>query len=138
MKRLFSKGFTTIILALLIGFLVISFIGCSTSNQTAIQQMMDQTSDPILIGKAAYFDAAGIYTNTAKMYLNYKAMLDANHQDISGNIQNLLNEMKSVLDDWKSLTGMAQMIAVNDGSEAFAEKRRLIIFQLAQFMEGGK
>jgi hypothetical protein len=122
---------------LVVTALLVGWVGCTGVNQTATQQMLRQTDNPVLIGKAAYFDVAGIYKDTAETYMRYKSILKSKYPDINARVVGLLNEMKRALDDWEALSGMVQIVAINDGSPDFQGKRRQIIFELAEFIEGG-
>jgi hypothetical protein len=111
--------------------------GCSATNQTATQQIMQTTSDPIKIADAMYFDVMGIYKDTAQIYLRYKPIVQKSNPDIDIMVVQKLNEMKKNLDEWKVLSGTAKMIAINQGTDEFHEMRRQIIFDLADYLEKG-
>jgi hypothetical protein len=52
---------------ILLLLLILPLVGCLAT--TATQNMAEQTSDPVLLGKAAYYDALTLYNNTAEIYL---------------------------------------------------------------------
>jgi hypothetical protein len=111
--------------------------GCAP-NQSATQQMIEQTNDAGKLAKAAYYDVAGIYTETAKTYLRYKPILVEKHPKIDKKVKDLVNEMKKALDDWKLMTDATEkLFAIDAGSEDFHNMRREILFELAAFIDGG-
>jgi hypothetical protein len=124
---------------LALALVVAGFAAGCAPNQSAAQQMVEQTDDAGKLAKAAYYDVAGIYTETARMYLRYKPILVEKHPTIDAKVKNLVNEMKKALDDWQLMTdATAQLFAIDAGSEDFHNKRREILFELAGFIDGGK
>lgn len=124
---------------LALALVVAGLAAACAPNQSATQQMTEQTDDAGKLAKAAYYDVAGIYTETAKMYLRYKPILVQKHPKIDAKVKELVNEMKKALDDWKLMTdATAQLFAIDAGSEDFHNKRREILFELAAFIEGGR
>lgn len=118
-----------------IGILLLLPLLMGCAGQSATQQMMSQTDDVVLIGKAALFDVEGIYKDTAETYLRYELILKEEYPDKNQKVKELLNEMKGFIDDWRLLEGMTQILAINDGSEEFQDIRRQVIFQLADFID---
>lgn len=124
---------------LALALVVAGFAAGCAPNQSATRQMNEQTDDAGKLAKAAYYDVAGIYTETARMYLRYKPILVGKYPTIDQKVKDLVNEMKKALDDWEMMTdATAQLFAINTGSEDFHNKRREILFELAAFIEGGR
>lgn len=115
--------------------LCFGLISCSAINKSATQQMMDQTQDPIKIAAAVYFDAMGIYAETARSYLRYKLILEKNSPEANEKAKDLLNQMKERLDYWNTLYGIAKIAAINAASDEFHEMRREVILQLADYLD---
>lgn len=111
-----------------------TFSGCA-NNQSAYQQISQQSNDPIDLAQALYVDAMDLYLDTGRIYKNYQALLIKEHPDLNHEILSLHNQMYDLLKQWRQLSGIARIGAIAQDSEKFHELRRRIIFELADIIE---
>jgi restriction endonuclease len=114
--------------------------GCITigANKSAVAQISAEQNPKIeKLAAAAYYDVLGLYTELGKTYLDYRDMLEAKNPKANKFIKDSLNEMKAFLDKWKALDAVAKLKAINEGDPEFRKIRREVLFELAEYLEGG-
>jgi hypothetical protein len=121
---------------ILLLLLILPLVGCLAT--TATQNMTKQTSDPVLLGKAAYYDALTLYNNTAEIYLRYRPILQTENPDANALVKAKLQEMKATLDKWRDLSDLLKLGEIEAGSPEFQDTRRQILFSMAKYLEGGE
>ena len=75
--------------------------GCAT-NQTATQQLQQQTDDLSIIAMGTYYDALSAYKDAQDLYIPYKDWMVKAHPDIDSKITGHFQDAWDVLKVWKA------------------------------------
>jgi len=92
---------TWIIIALVCSGMALT--SCTAKNQTATQQIAEQTSDPYKIATAVYLDCRIAYNKSLRSYLPYADLLESSNSAAAEKIRHMFNEAEKVLTDYKKL-----------------------------------
>jgi len=98
----------TILLMAVLSFPVFTMHGCA-GHQTAVQQMLEQTHDPVYIAKASYYDGLSTYRKAQQSYMTVKPDLDKFNPDLGKKIHDDLQKAWDILKAWKA-TGLVSAV----------------------------
>lgn len=104
--------------------ILVVFAGCA--QQTATQQIVKQTSDPVVIALAVLTDAQDAYIGVQQLYKPYQKAIKATSPETDKQIIDWLKEANKILDEWEDM-GDIQI----GKKDAFREYIRKISLELA-------
>lgn len=106
--------------------MVLLFAGCAP-NQSATQQLAQQTTDPAIIALAVWTDAQDAYIAAAQLYKPYQAVVKKIKPETDKKIIGWLSEANKILNDWeKAGSGFPEM-----GKQTFREYIRKVTLEIA-------
>ena len=108
---------------------VVLFSGCYATtggHTTATEQIAEQTTNPIIISRAAYADALDAYLNMGNSYLKYKDLVEKNDPDLNLQVLKYFKEMSDTLNYWRDLNMIGQIPDTNDISNLDAIRSILL------------
>lgn len=112
----------------ILGIIIVMLAGCG--GQTATQQIMQQTSDPLTLAKAAYIDASQLYIDAATAYAPYKPILEKSNPAMAADVIAKLRDANRTLDQWRGYLSLG--IPGGTDTTTFKELRLLIIMAIAE------
>jgi hypothetical protein len=118
-----------ILLPIMMALILTSFSlvqGC-TPNQSATQQIRQQTDDPAMIGLASYADALKAYTDAQEIYKPYRVLLEKDNPELSNQIKGYFSGAWAILKKWKLFGTIPQ-----GDKDAFRLMLRNISISIAQ------
>lgn len=96
-----KKGLVVLIIMTIVACAAL-MISCSKLlNQSAVSQVSSETSNPLIIAKAAYFDAISAYVIMAKTMLPYNQKILKSNPELHDEIIQGFTEANEVLEIWK-------------------------------------
>jgi len=110
-----------------------TLVGCKqiTSGQTATQQIINETNDPVAIARAAYLDALNNYTKWVEKYVDrYQNYVIMRNVDIHRQIVHLFDKMDNILNTWDAVSQMG--ITPEKGQQDFADMLESVIDVMLQ------
>jgi ABC-type glycerol-3-phosphate transport system substrate-binding protein len=111
--------------------------GCSTTpQQTATQQILEQTTDPIAIGKALVLDAEDAFAAAWEAYEPNRMVIQARHPEQAQQLDRAFKEASDELDRWHQYAALGQV--GNLDSTTFPAFRRSIITMLLEIEKGAQ
>jgi ABC-type glycerol-3-phosphate transport system substrate-binding protein len=109
--------------------------GCSTTpQQTATQQILEQTTDPIAIGKALVLDAEDAFAAAWQAYEPNRMVIQARHPEQAQQLDRAFAEASAELDLWHQYAALGQV--GNLDATTFPAFRRSIITMLVELEKG--
>lgn len=103
--------------------------GCG-GQQTATQQIAEQTDDPGTIALAVYADAQDAYIETLELYRPYQQILIESNPELDTEIVGYFHEANKILNDWERLGNVPV-----DDKHAFRDYLRQVSIRLAKDLE---
>jgi len=79
----------------------IGFIGCAP-NQSATQQLAQQTGDPVVIALGTYADALEAYIAAQETYLPYQKLIQQKRPEVDAKVKGYFKDARKVLNKWKT------------------------------------
>jgi len=108
---------------------VLAFGGCAP-QQSATQQIMQQTKDPATISLAAYADGLQAYVEAQNLYMPYQAIIEKSRPQLAVKILGYFAQARGALNDWKMLGSLSPA-----GEQSFRQALRQITIELAMYAE---
>jgi hypothetical protein len=120
------------LVALLAG--AIGFTGCqnkfAVKDQSVAAQIMQQTSNPILVSKAVFIDAVGVYNHSLKLWEPYNDIVKKTDPELYDKVKGMFKEAHNTLDQWKELAELGKLGEMQ--GTTFRDLRRAIITIIAE------
>jgi hypothetical protein len=114
--------------SLIICAIITMLIAACTPQQTATQQILEQTNDPIAIGKALVLDAEVAFDNAWQAYRPNRDIIKARHPEQAQELDLAFKSASEELDRWHEYAALGQI--GNLDSTTFPAFRRSIITML--------
>jgi ABC-type glycerol-3-phosphate transport system substrate-binding protein len=109
--------------------------GCSTTpQQTATQQILEQTTDPIAIGKALVLDAEDAFAAAWQAYEPNRMVIHARHPEQAQQLDSAFKSASAELDRWHQYAALGQVGKLD--ATTFPAFRRSIITMLLEIEKG--
>ena len=111
--------------------------GCATTpQQTATQQILEQTTDPIAIGKALVLDAEDAFMAAWEAYSPNRMVIQARHPEQAQQLDSAFKSASAELDLWHQYAALGQVGKLD--ATTFPAFRRSIITMLLEIEKGAQ
>jgi hypothetical protein len=116
--------------SIIVCLFITMLIAACAPQQSATQQILDQTSDPIAIGKALVLDAELAFDNAWQAYKPNRKVLHVRHPEQAQQLDQAFKEASEELDRWHQYAALGQVGELD--STTFPAFRRSIITMLLE------
>lgn len=122
-----SARLAAILILALLTIMPVAMVASCAPQQTATQQISQQTNDPAIIALATYADGLKAYADAQEIYKPYQKILEETQPAVNEQIKGYFSEAWAILKKWKA----AGSIGYND-QQSFRALIRQISINLAR------